>query len=132
MRLFKKLSLCTLSLVLVAAPLTGCGGNNAGGNGGSSAGTEVKPEDLAFPLAETATIKGLTNYPVGTESEPNNRTIFKRLEEKTNVHVEWKTIQGDQWGEKIQLEMSNAKTLPDLSSMLALEIQIFLNMLNKV
>ena len=113
MRLFKKLSLCTLSLVLVAAPLTGCGGNSAGGNGGSSAGKEVNPEDLAFPLAETATIKGLTNYPVGTESEPNNRTIFKRLEEKTNVHVEWKTIQGDQWGEKIQLEMSNAKTLPD-------------------
>ena len=112
MNLFKRLSLCTLSLVLSVALLTGCGskGTDSGNNGGSA---EVNVEDLSFPLAETATIKGLTNYPVGTESEPNNRTIFKRLEEKTNVHVEWKTIQGDQWGEKIQLEMSNAKTLPD-------------------
>ena len=55
----------------------------------------------------------MTNFPAGTESEPNNRTIFKRLEEQTNVHVEWKTIQSDQWGEKIVLEMSNINTLPD-------------------
>ena len=27
--------------------------------------------------------------------------------------MEWKTIQSDQWGEKIALEMSNTKTLPD-------------------
>ena len=115
MNLFKRLSLCTLSLVLSVALLTGCGskGSNGGDSGNNGGSAEVNVEDLSFPLAETATIKGLTNYPVGTESEPNNRTIFKRLEEKTNVHVEWKTIQGDQWGEKIQLEMSNAKTLPD-------------------
>ena len=66
-----------------------------------------------FPLAEQATLTGLTNFPAGTESEPNNRTIFKRLEEKSNVHIEWRTIQGDQWGEKIQLEMANFKSLPD-------------------
>lgn len=115
MKLFKKLGLCTFTLALAATLLVGCGGSgSAGAAGGASAGgMDVNVEDLAFPLAETATIKGLTNYPVGTESEPNNRTIFKRLEEKTNVHVEWKTIQSDQWGDKIQLEMANAKTLPD-------------------
>ena len=74
---------------------------------------EAVPDSYTFPLAEKAEINGLTNYPVGTESEPNNRTIFKRLEEATNVHVNWKTIQGDQWGDKITLEMSNAKTLPE-------------------
>ncbi len=42
----------------------------------------------------------LDQFPAGTESEPNNRTIFKRLEEQTNVHVEWKTIQSDQWAKK--------------------------------
>ena len=71
------------------------------------------PDSYTFPLAETETIKGLTNFPAGSESEPNNRTIFKRLEEQTNVHVEWKSIQSDQWGDKITLEMSNAKTLPE-------------------
>ena len=103
-KLTKMLSL-SLTLAMLIGLLAGCGG--AGG------AAEVDPATLAFPLAETATITGLTNFPAGTESEPNNRTIFKRLEEQTNVHVEWKTIQSDQWGEKIVLEMSNINTLPD-------------------
>ena len=109
-KLTKMLSL-SLTLAMLIGLLAGCSG--AGGAAGNSAGLEVDPATLAFPLAETATITGLTNFPAGTESEPNNRTIFKRLEEQTNVHVEWKTIQSDQWGEKIVLEMSNVKTLPD-------------------
>jgi len=109
----KKASILALSLGM-SAVLLGCGGGNGGGGGGgTAANTSVDPADLAFPLAETATIKGLTNYPAGTESDPNKRTIFKRLEEQTNVHVDWKTIQGDQWGDKISLEMANLKTLPD-------------------
>ena len=71
-------------------------------------------DGYTFPLEKTESFTALTNYPVGTEADPNNRTIFKRLEEATNVHVEWRTIQSDQWGEKISLEMSNAKTLPEL------------------
>ena len=70
--------------------------------------------EYTFPLANTESFTALTNFPAGTESEPNNRTIFKRLEEATNVHVEWRTIQSDQWGEKIALEMANARTLPEL------------------
>lgn len=71
-------------------------------------------DGYTFPLENTESFTALTNYPVGTESDPNNRTIFKRLEEATNVHVEWRTIQSDQWGDKITLEMSNARTLPEL------------------
>ena len=76
--------------------------------------TVLAHADYTFPLEKTETFTALTNFPVGTESNPNNRTIFKRLEEATNVHVEWRTIQGDQWGEKIALEMANARTLPEL------------------
>ena len=101
-----------LALIMTMALLAGCGGTGTG-TGGGSKGLDVDPADVAMPQAETVTIKGLTNFPAGTESEPNNRTIFKRLEEQTNVHVEWRTIQSDQWGDKIQLEMANAKTLPD-------------------
>lgn len=106
----KSLSL-VLALVMMTALFAGCGGT--GGDIGDSLGLDVDPAEVAMPLAEKATITGLTNFPAGTEAEPNNRTIFKRLEGQTNVHVDWKTIQGDQWGETIQLEMSNAKTLPD-------------------
>ena len=99
-----------LSAAASAIALTACGGS---GPSGGEIDTSVDPADLAFPLAETAEISALTNYPVGSEPEPNNRTIFKRLEEATNVHIDWKTIQSDQWSDKISLEMSNASTLPD-------------------
>ena len=108
----RKLAAFVLALALTATLLAGCGGGG-GAAGGASAGLEVDPATLAFPLAEKAEISGLTNFPAGSESEPNNRTIFKRLEEKTNVHVNWKAIQSDQWGDKIALEMSNIKTLPE-------------------
>ena len=108
----KRVLALALSLVLTLGLLAGCG-NSGTTPGGESAGTTVDPASLAFPLAEKAELNGLTNFPVGSESEPNNRTIFKRLEEQTNVHINWKAIQGDQWGEKIALEMSNIKTLPD-------------------
>ena len=70
--------------------------------------------DYTFPLEETATITAITTFPASTESDPNNRTIFKRLEEKTNVHVEWTAIQADQWGDKRSLTFANYKELPDL------------------
>ena len=113
---FYKSLVVILAIFMLAGLLAGCGKKDAAPKADTSApaGTEVDPATLAFPLKEKATISALTNYPAGTESDPNKRTIFKRLEEKTNVHVDWKTIQGDQWGDKISLEMSNIKTLPEL------------------
>ncbi len=102
-----------LSLMLVASMavgmLAGCG--NKGG--AASGAGEVSADNLSFPLAETVTITGTISYPSGTEENPNNRTIFKRLEEETNVHVEWTAISSDQWGDKISLNMANVKTLTD-------------------
>ena len=96
-----------------AAALSACGGGSKGPTGAETDISEVTEESVKLPLAETATLTGLASYPAGTESEPNNRTIFKRLEEKTNVHIDWRTIQSDQWADKIALEMSNIKTLPE-------------------
>ncbi len=111
MRKFTKHIALLLTVIMVVGLFAACGGSGAAG--GDSAGLDVDPASLQFPLAEKAEISGLTSFPVGTEAEPNNRTIFKRLEEQTNVHVNWKTIQSDQWGDKISLEMSNLKTLPE-------------------
>ena len=104
-------SFLSLSAAAATATLAACGGSGAGGAAADI--SEIDPASVKLPLAETATLTGLTSFPAGTESEPNNRTIFKRLEEATNVHIDWRTIQSDQWGDKIALEMSNAKTLPD-------------------
>ena len=96
--------LATVSMGMLA----GCGSSS----GGSSSAI-ISTEDLSFPLAETATITGTISYPSGTEEDPNKRTIFKRLEEETNVHVEWTAISSDQWGDKITLNMANPNTLTD-------------------
>lgn len=69
--------------------------------------------EYEFPLKETVTLTGITTFPAGTESEPNNRTIFRRLEDKTNVHIDWTAIQQDQWGDKMALIFANYKDLPD-------------------
>lgn len=102
-----------LALAMAAAmvlPLAACGGKGAAAGADVS---DVPAEDVKLPLKEKATITGLTTYPAGSESEPNNRTIFKRLEEKTNVHVDWTAISSDQWGDKASLQMSNTDTLQD-------------------
>ena len=91
--------------------LAACGGG-AGGGKDSGANVDVTGT-VSFPLAEQVTFTGMTSYPVGSESDPNNRTIFKRLEEATNVHIDWTAIQADQWSDKITLNMSNPSTLTD-------------------
>lgn len=110
---FFRRGLALLLCLLMAASLTACGCGTSGGGGTGTASLGTDAEALKLPLAEKVTIKGLTNFPAGFESEPNNRTIFKRPEVATNVHVEWRTILMDQWGDKISLEMANAKTLPE-------------------
>ena len=78
----------------------------------ASIGMTAMAEDF-FPVEDTVTLTGLISYPDSTESDPNNRTIFKRLEEKSNVHIEWTAIPNSQWGEKIQTTMSSPKNLTD-------------------
>lgn len=111
----KKMIKRGLALVLAAVmafPLAACGRSVASLN----TGEEMQVVDLAelqFPLAEKKTLTGMISYPANTEPNPNNRTIFKRLQEATNVEIDWMAIQSDQWGDKIALNMSNPNLLTD-------------------
>ncbi len=98
-------------VVASAISLTACGGSSVTLNDGTF--QEVDTSELEFPLAETATLTGMISYPANTESDPNNRTIFERLQEATNVEIEWTAIQSDQWSDKISLAMANVDTLTD-------------------
>lgn len=93
--------------------LAGCGGKSKKKELNKGEFQEVDTAELAFPLKEKATLTGMTSFPANTESNPNNRTIFKRLQEKTNVEIEWTAIQADQWADKIALNMANTKNLTD-------------------
>lgn len=111
-KLTKRVMFFALAASMLAS-LASCGENKSDNILNTGEIQEVDVADLQFPLAEKATLTGMTQYPANTESDPNNRTIFKRLQEKTNVEIEWKAIQGDQWGEKITLAMADINTLTD-------------------
>lgn len=104
--------ICTAGIaVLTALPASGCGALFFGYQDRQVDSGKAEHYDL--PLKDTEEISGLISYPSQTESDPNKRTIFKRLEEKTNVHVNWTSIPSDQWADKIALHMANYSTLPD-------------------
>ena len=102
-----------LAMTMIAAMTVGavgCGG--AGGAAGKKM-QKVDKDSLKFPLKEQATLRGMTSFPAGSESDPNKRTIFTRLEKDTNVHIDWTAVQSDQWADKIGLVMSDPNKLPD-------------------
>jgi putative aldouronate transport system substrate-binding protein len=107
----KKFLAGIMAALMGISTLTGCGSTLFGYDIKTTA--DADPESVKLPLKEQATITGMTSYPSGTQSDPNERTIFKRLEEKTNVHVDWTAISSDQWSDKISLQMVNFSTLPD-------------------
>lgn len=107
----KKFLAGIMAALMGVSTLTGCGSTLFGYDIKTTA--DADPESVKLPLKEQATITGMTSYPSGTQSDPNERTIFKRLEEKTNVHVDWTAISSDQWSDKISLQMVNFSTLPD-------------------
>ena len=110
-RIYKSILAAVLAASMVLT-LTACGkGGNVELNNGEM--QQVDLAELEFPLKEKASLTGMISFPANTESNPNNRTIFKRLREETNVEIEWTAIQADQWGDKITLAMANLDTLTD-------------------
>ena len=102
-----------LAVAMAATTVTGCGSGKSSAKLNDGSFKEVDASTLEFPLKEKATLTGTISYPANTESDPNKRTIFKRLQEKTNVEIDWTAIQADQWSDKISLEMANTKNMTD-------------------
>lgn len=105
-----KKSIGILLVLAIMASITACGGNTV-------AQADINPdtpiEEVTFPLAETKELSFITNAPARTEQEPNNRTIFKRLQEQTNVHIKWTCFVADQFGDKKNLALAQFGALPD-------------------
>lgn len=106
-----KAMIATALAICTVVSMSGCGKSKVELNDGTF--QEVDKSELEFPLSEKTTLTGMTTYPANTESEPNNRTIFKRLQENTNVEIDWTAIQSDQWSDKVSLAMANPAELTD-------------------
>uniref|UniRef100_UPI002942F251 extracellular solute-binding protein n=1 Tax=uncultured Tyzzerella sp. TaxID=2321398 RepID=UPI002942F251 len=106
MKKLKKCLAIVLSSAILSGTLLGCG------NKKEYKTTEVLT-NVSFPLQETATLDFITHAPDRTTQEPNERAIFKRLEEKTNVHINWTCYPVSQFAEKKTLVLSKKNSLPD-------------------
>ena len=109
-KIYKKVFIFTV-VATVVFTTTGCGELFFGYNRTDT--KQALDESYTFPLKEKETITGLISYPTASEPDPNKRAIFERLQQETNVHVDWTAIPSDQWGDKIALQMVNYKTLQD-------------------
>ena len=107
----KRMITVSLAICMAATMMTGCGKKKVELNDDTF--QEVDKAELEFPLKEKTKLTGMISFPPNTESNPNNRTIFKRLQEQTNVEIDWTAIQSDQWGDKIALSMANPEELSD-------------------
>lgn len=109
----KKAMALTLTLA-AAVSMTACGGNSAAGQASTTGLDENgQVKEITFPLEETAELSFITSAPANSTQNPNERVIFQRLEEATNVHINWTCFVEDQFDDKKNLAMSQAKSLPD-------------------
>lgn len=93
-----------------ALTLTACGSKETAS---SSAASTVDAGSVEFPLEQSVQFTALTHQPSFAPQEPNDRLIAQRLEEATNVHIDWTVYVDDQFGEKKQLALAK-KELPDM------------------
>lgn len=109
----KKRFALILAIVLVVSCLAGCGGKSGPSKNTAGIGTGDSYTAVSFPLAETVTLTALTHSPSFASDDFNARPIVKRMEEATNVHIDWTVYVDDQFGEKKQLALAK-KDLPDM------------------
>ena len=75
--------------------------------------------DPGTPVSEAVSIKGncraflITSAPATSTQDPNERVIFQRMEEQTNVHIDWTCFVSDQFSDKKNLALAQFGNLPD-------------------
>ena len=106
-------SISKRALALAGAAALALGTMSGCGSGKNSAAASVDAASASFPLSETVTFTALTHEPSFAGQEINDRLIAQRLEEATNVHIDWTVYVDDQFGEKKQLALAK-KELPDM------------------
>ncbi|MDL2301494.1 extracellular solute-binding protein [Lachnospiraceae bacterium OttesenSCG-928-D06] len=111
----KSVTAAALSATMVLS-MVSCGSqekNNQASTGVDSSVSVQEDRDLSFPLSEKKEFNFITWASSDSTQEPNERLIFKRLEEETNVHINWTCFVQDQFADKKNLALANANNLPD-------------------
>ena len=102
----KKHSKILISFIVVMLTLTGCASKKE-----AASSEDYELSNISFPLEEKVTLKFTTQSSSLSPEDPNEKLIFKRLEEETNVAIDWINYQTD-FVEKRNLDIASGE-LPD-------------------
>ncbi|KHL97024.1 hypothetical protein QW71_03680 [Paenibacillus sp. IHB B 3415] len=118
----KKAASLLAVVMAVSVFATACNSNNNGNsNNGKATGTNTensgnKTDDNAsiqFPLKEKTTLKVVARRAPLAPSDYNEMTMAKKLEEVSNVHIDWNTIVETDYNEKKNLLIASGD-LPEM------------------
>lgn len=99
----KNAAIITLTAMLA---VTGCSGNEGSNNPDAASSNSSQSSD------SKATLNFMTQSSVLAPTDPNEKLIFKRMEEKTGIHIDWKNYTNDVFAEKRNLALATGD-LPD-------------------
>jgi putative aldouronate transport system substrate-binding protein len=100
------------TMILTCASLVaGCGAEQAGKESASPATPEKAT--VTFPLAEQVTLRGFSaKSPQATKNDYNDLGVFKKMQQETNVKIDWVLSPTDSVNEKKNLLFAS-NDLPD-------------------
>jgi len=105
---FKMKAKWMLPIVFTSVLILGaCGGSKEK----STSSPDYELENVSFPLKEKVSLKMMSQSAPLAPNDPNDKLIFQRLEEETNLHIDWTNYSSD-FAEKRNLDIASGD-LPD-------------------
>lgn len=105
---FKMKAKWMLPIVFTSVLILGaCGGSKEK----STSSPDYELENVSFPLKEKVSLKMISQSAPLAPNDPNDKLIFQRLEEETNLHIDWTNYSSD-FAEKRNLDIASGD-LPD-------------------
>ncbi len=109
-----RMTACLLAMVMAAGTLSGCGKDTAQEEAKVMSTEEINNmEDITFPLKEQVEITIATEDGT-TASLANNLPLWKEIEKRTNIKINWDVTAPAQYVEVMKLRVSAGGELPDV------------------
>ncbi len=104
----KKRAVLVSTMLFSTLVLAACGKNK---EEDAKSSPDYELTDVSLPLDEKVTLKMISQSAALAPNDPNDKLVFQRLEEDTNVHIDWTNYNAD-FAEKRNLDIASGD-LPD-------------------
>ena len=109
----KKVFAMVLTAAMVMGAITGCSKTPAGTDAGSGTGTQATSGEWTWPLQEKKELNIWVVWSNDYVEEPNQLKAIQKIEEATNVHVNWTVVDASSAKEQFGLMLASGE-YPDI------------------